>query len=57
MNKRIILAYPYTDADGKQHKPDTTISLPKDTADQLVFDGLARAANEADEADKKGPTK
>lgn len=54
MNKRITLAYPFTDADGKNHKPDTTISLPKDTADQLVFDGLARAADQADEADKKG---
>ena len=39
---RIELAYPYTDADGKNHKADATVDLPVEEALSLVRDGIAR---------------
>lgn len=48
--KSVTLAYPYTDADGKNHKADTTLSLETAEANRLLFAGLAR---EADNSEKK----
>lgn len=40
--RKVVLAYPYTDADGKDHKPDVTLTLPRHEANRLLFAGLAR---------------
>lgn len=40
--KTIVLAYPYTSADGKTHKADKQISLPDHEANDLVYFGRAR---------------
>jgi len=42
MSKKVILAYLYTDADGKEHKPDATLALEDAEANRLLFYGLAR---------------
>lgn len=54
--KRITLAYAYTDAGGKRHAPDTTISLDNAEANRLLHDGLAREPEKSAAADteKKG---
>lgn len=39
---KIVLAYPYTGADGKNHKPDTTIEVDDAEANRLLYYGLAR---------------
>ena len=49
--KKVTLAYEYASADGKTHKPDTTLALEVGEANRLLFEGLAR---EADNAEKKG---
>lgn len=41
-NVKVTLAYPYTDADGKDHRPDTTLSLPEGEARRLLHFGRAR---------------
>lgn len=43
--RRITLAYPWTDADGKEHRPDETISVDEATARRLIGDGWARPAS------------
>jgi hypothetical protein len=43
-NLKVTLAYPYTDADGVNHRADTTVSLPVEVAQNLLWNGLARAA-------------
>ena len=48
--RQVTLAYPYTDADGKAHKADATVSLDHAEAQRLLFEGLAR---EADTNEKK----
>jgi topoisomerase IA-like protein len=50
---KVLLAYPYEDADGTVHKPDSSLTLPDAEARQLVTDGLARAY----EAPAKAPAK
>lgn len=56
MSTKVILAYPYTDADGKEHKPDATLSLEDAEANRLIFYGLAREpeTTKSAEAEKKG---
>lgn len=41
-DKKVVLAYPYTDADGKNHKADSSQSLPRHEANRLLDAGLAR---------------
>ena len=41
---KVTLAWPYTDADGKNHKPDTTVDLDVAEANRLLHAGLAREA-------------
>ena len=41
-NLRVTLAYPYTDEDGKDHKADSTVSLPREAAKNLIHAGRAR---------------
>lgn len=40
--KKVVLAYPYTDADGATHKADSSIELPRGEANRLLNAGLAR---------------
>jgi len=42
MTRKVELAYPYTDADGKNHEADSTVDLPDETAVELVNYGRAR---------------
>jgi len=49
-SKKVVLAYEYTGADGKSHKPDSTVEVDAAEANRLLNDGLAREAA----ADKKG---
>ena len=53
--KSVTLAYPYTDADGKNHKADTTLSLDVAEAIRLLHEGLARVPDDksASAADEK----
>jgi hypothetical protein len=39
---KITLAYPYTGADGKNHRPDTTVDVDDAEAARLLHYGLAR---------------
>lgn len=41
---KVTLAYPYEDADGKMHDPDSTVELEDPVAKGLLHDGLARPA-------------
>lgn len=54
---KVTLAYPYTDADGKNHNPDTTLSLPDGEAFELLASGRARAADDEPKALAKAPAK
>ena len=55
MSKRsVTLAYPYTDADGKNHKADTTLSLERAEANRLLGAGLAREPEASASDEKKG---
>lgn len=45
--KNVTLAYPYTDAKGKEHDADETLALPAAEANELVAKGLARPDSEA----------
>jgi hypothetical protein len=40
--RKVTLARAYTDADGKSHKADATLTLPRSEANRLLFAGLAR---------------
>lgn len=40
--KKVTLAAPYTDADGKERKADSMVSLPRHEANRLLARGLAR---------------
>lgn len=40
--RKVVLAAAYTDADGKAHKADATLTLPRHEANRLLFAGLAR---------------
>jgi hypothetical protein len=39
---KIVLAYPWVDADGTEHDPDSTVEVPDRQAKVLIHDGLAR---------------
>jgi hypothetical protein len=52
--KSVTLAYPYTGADGKNHKADTTLSLDVAEANRLLIEGLAREADKTNQTEKKG---
>ena len=51
---KVTLAYPYVDADGKNHAPDTTVSLDAAEANRLLHYGLAREPLAPADTDKKG---
>lgn len=51
---RITLAAPYTDADGKQHKADSTVTVDAGEASRLKHYGLGR---DPEPAKEKSPTK
>ena len=51
---KVTLAYPYVDADGKNHAPDTTIDLEAPEANRLLHYGLARETSAPADTDKKG---
>lgn len=42
---KLTLAYPYTDASGKDHDADSTPDLPDDEAARLLNAGRARTAD------------
>lgn len=44
----VVLAYPWTDADGKTHEPDSTVQVDRSTARDLIRDGRARAVASTD---------
>lgn len=44
-NIKVTLALPYTDKAGKNHRADTTLSLPEGEAIALVSAGRARDAD------------
>ena len=46
-NIRVELAYPYTDAAGKNHNADATASLPREEAKNLIHFGRARVSEES----------
>lgn len=54
--KRVTLARDYKDADGKNHKADAEVELPRHEANDLLHLGLARVPDEkpAAGAEKKG---
>lgn len=43
----LTLAYAWTDARGKRHKADSTVTVDRPTASELLASGLARPAAEA----------
>lgn len=49
---KITLAREWTDANGKSHKPDTTITVPEITGRELILVGTARAAEAEKESTK-----
>jgi len=49
---KITLAYPYTDAAGKEHKPDSSPDLPEDEANRLLETGRARTADSTNKQEK-----
>lgn len=54
--KKVTLAYPYTTEDGVEHRADSTISLPREVANDLLYSGRAREP-EPKKADKANATK
>lgn len=40
--KKVTLAYPYATEDGVEHRADSTISLPIEVANDLLYAGRAR---------------
>lgn len=42
---KITLAREWTDAAGKSHKPDATLTVPELTGRELILLGAARAAD------------
>lgn len=48
--RRVTLAYPYKDAEGKTLKADATHNLPLEVADQLLANGLAREPEKTKES-------
>lgn len=48
--KKVTLAYPYVGDDGKNHKADTTLDLDSAEANRLLFEGLARDADNSKES-------
>jgi hypothetical protein len=49
---KITLAREWTDANGKSHKPDTTLTVPELTGRELILVGAARAADTEKETSK-----
>ena len=49
---RITLAREWTDANGKSHKADSTLTVPELTGRELVLVGAARAADTEKETGK-----
>ena len=51
--KKVTLAAPYSDADGKNHKPDSSVTLDRAEANRLLAAGLARLPETSAKADEK----
>jgi hypothetical protein len=51
-NLKVTLAYPYTDAEGVNHRADSTVSLPLEVAQGLLWNGRARPAETPSKATK-----
>lgn len=49
---KITLAREWTDANGKSHKPDATLTVPELTGRELILLGAARAADTEKETSK-----
>lgn len=47
---KVTLARPYTDEAGKNHRPDTTVTVDDATGRDLILRGLARDAGTTDGA-------
>lgn len=52
-DKKVILAAPYSDADGRNHKPDSAVTLDRAEANRLLAAGLARLPETSATADEK----
>lgn len=50
---KVTLAYPWTDDQGKDHAPDTTVDVDTDVAHVLIQDGKARTADTKTTSSKK----
>lgn len=50
--RKVTLAYPWTDQDGREHSPDTVVSVDDLTARNLIRAGHARPV--ADESARAG---
>jgi topoisomerase IA-like protein len=55
--KKVTLAFPYIDADGKERKADSTVSLPRHEANRLLARGLAREPEAPKPTTKKAAAK
>ena len=42
---KVTLAREWTDAAGKSHKPDSTVTVPETVGRELILIGAARAAD------------
>jgi len=51
---KLVLAYAYDDADGRNHKPDATVDVDDAEAARLLYYGLAR---EPDDGTPKAPVR
>lgn len=47
VTKKVVLAFTYTDVDGKAHDAGSTVTLPRHEANRLIVGGLARLADAA----------
>jgi hypothetical protein len=45
---KVQLAYPYTDAKGKTHAPDSVVTVTDTEARRLIFEGFARPVTTQD---------
>lgn len=53
-DQSVQLAYPYKDADGKDHEPDAVVTLEAAEAARLLHHGLARVPDSTSATKKKG---
>lgn len=51
-NLKVTLAYPYTGPDGVEHRADSTVTLPVEDAQHLLWSGRARLPETPSKATK-----